>query len=346
MFEFQTLSKNIFEDCYSTDFNNPFNYGHLENQPQYQEITSIDRVRPSHTTRKTNCSVREGGRCSDLSGRMMIIMIMLLCIFGISTIVENSSGSMMFVPVFPVVKSSEFNKSYDPIQSSSVQPDSEIPLLKNHINFSDAVFNVPIKITTNSTTSYIDRQIILDASSNSKDERIMCELSEHLDMPKRVMGWRCIDEDASIPPCQWTGVVCDKNHRVIVLEMKSSSIRGSLPPSIDKLSHLERLNFRDNLITGSIPPSITKIKYLREIDLSDNMLWGGVPPMLGKLSNLESLDLSNNSLTGKLPRVFDKPPSRISSMDFSGNKIAGPIPPVLGKISTLHRLLLHDNVLR
>lgn len=371
MFELENLSRNLFGECCSTDFNNnnPFNYGHLENQSQYQEIASIDGVKPYHTVTKISRSDREAGSFSDLSSKMVIIMTILLCLFGIITIVEEGTGSTTSFPRYPVVNSSELNKSYGPLQTSSpqvvfsmssspelsptsVQPASAIsgissslsPLksLKNHVNSSAADFDVPMNIAAIGTTSSVG----LSDVSNSKDEGIMCELSEHLDMPKRVIGWKCNDEEAALPPCQWSGVACDKNHRVVVLEMKSSSIRGSLPPSIDKLSHLERLNFHDNLITGSIPPSIAKIKNLREINLSDNKLWGGVPPKLGKLSKLESLYLSNNSLTGKLPRVFDKPPFRISSMDFSGNKITGPIPPVFGKISTLRSLLLHDNVLR
>lgn len=63
----------------------------------------------------------------------------------------------------------------------------------------------------NIAESHNDRFKIFKDSTNGKDEEIMCELSEHLGMPKRVMGWKCTDKKkAIIPPCKWSGVACDE----------------------------------------------------------------------------------------------------------------------------------------
>ena len=182
-------------------------------------------------------------------------------------------------------------------------------------------------------------------SVGSKDEDIMCEMSSSLDLPKQIVGWSCNSNKALVPTCQWSGVECDPTSRVVAIEITSKSVRGTLPPSIDKLNALTRLDLHDNLLSGTIPPNIAKIKTLREIILGDNKLINGIPPKIGRMPNLLTLSLNNNSLSGKLPYLFDKPPFQITSIDISGNHITGQIPLTFGKISSLKSLALNGNSL-
>lgn len=183
-------------------------------------------------------------------------------------------------------------------------------------------------------------------SSPSKDMFAMCELADSLAMPKQIKGWQCDNEGtATLPTCQWSGVTCDSKNRVTGIEMVSKSVRGTVPPSIDKLNMLMKLDLRDNLIDGTIPPNLAKIRTLQLVLLGDNKLENGVPPKMGRLPNLLTLSLNNNSLSGKLPFLFDKPPFQVTNIDLSGNHITGQIPPTFGKISSLKSLLLNGNSL-
>ncbi len=79
---------------------------------------------------------------------------------------------------------------------------------------------------------------------------------------------------------------------------------------------------RTSLLTGYIPPELNSLKLLSRLDLSHNTL-SSTLPSFKSLSLLKTLDLSYNQLNGVLdPSIL--PPS-IISLSLSHNLISGPL---------------------
>jgi Leucine-rich repeat (LRR) protein len=89
-----------------------------------------------------------------------------------------------------------------------------------------------------------------------------------------------------------------------VLDLRSSSVLGPIPPSIGSLNQLNRLLLAHNSLTGIIPDSLRQLSSLSALNLSHNMFTGSIPSSFSALSNLKILDLSSNFLSGPIPPEF------------------------------------------
>ncbi|KAI3841502.1 hypothetical protein MKX03_031115 [Papaver bracteatum] len=170
--------------------------------------------------------------------------------------------------------------------------------------------------------------------------------------------------------CSWTGITCSRRHqtRVIVLNLFSRGLVGSISPHIGNLTflkildldvnefsgdipqeigHLFRLQFlylSNNSLQGEIPKNITSCTELRFLYLNSNELVGRIPPELGSLSNLVIFEVSNNYLEGAVPVSL----SNLSALDtfsITSNNLHGSIPPELGKFSSLQFFQIGGNKL-
>ena len=100
------------------------------------------------------------------------------------------------------------------------------------------------------------------------------------------------------PLGEWFGVVTDSNGRVTSLALPGNGLSGAIPPALDRLVSLERLDLGarwdpevgwvDNELSGVIPPELGGLTHLRVLLLRDNELSGVIPPELGALTNLKS----------------------------------------------------------
>ncbi|XP_047317654.1 receptor-like kinase TMK4 [Impatiens glandulifera] len=151
--------------------------------------------------------------------------------------------------------------------------------------------------------------------------------------------------------CTWTGIKCDATNLVISIDLSSSSISGSLPPDLNRLSQLQTLFFQKNRLSGPIP-SLANLTSLREIHLDDNDFssfppdffsglcglhimgisnnmnlapWS-IPADLAHCGNLATFTASNASIIGLLPDIFSSFPS-LQNLHLSYNNITGPLPP-------------------
>lgn len=129
-----------------------------------------------------------------------------------------------------------------------------------------------------------------------------------------------------------------------VLDLRSATIIGPIPPSLGSLSKLTQLYLSDNGLTGIIPSSLGQLEELSILDLSRNSLTGLIPSGFSSLQNLTRLDLSSNFLSGPIPPGLVKL-SRLQFLSLSDNSLAASIPAELGDLSRLVELNLSKNSL-
>ncbi|KAJ8643906.1 hypothetical protein MRB53_005654 [Persea americana] len=159
--------------------------------------------------------------------------------------------------------------------------------------------------------------------------------------------------------CMWPGVACSTRHqRVVLLDLSSLKLEGSLSPYIGNLSFLRSIRFADNCFHGEIPQEInclfrlqylslrnnsfqgeiltnlTSLSHLRVIDLGNNNFVGNIPVDLGSLSNLDALWLSTNYLTGNIPPSLGNL-SSLTILSLAANRLEGSIPNNLSRLSKL-----------
>jgi len=103
-------------------------------------------------------------------------------------------------------------------------------------------------------------------------------------------GWSPRDGD----PCSWDGVRC-VDGRVVMLNLKGLSLRGTLGPELGTLSHLRALVLSNNFFSGPIPKELSALAMLEILDLSNNNLSGEVPQEIAEMQSLKHLLLFNNS---------------------------------------------------
>ena len=116
--------------------------------------------------------------------------------------------------------------------------------------------------------------------------------------------------------------------------LHSNKIFGPIPPDIEKLTLLERLDLAHNEFSTGIPIEISKLSSLNSLRLNGNFLSGTIPEELGELTNLGELFLGNNELNGPIPNSF-KNLSRLFGLSLSHNQLSGPIPPFFQDFSLI-----------
>ncbi|KAL3639179.1 hypothetical protein CASFOL_017086 [Castilleja foliolosa] len=127
--------------------------------------------------------------------------------------------------------------------------------------------------------------------------------------------------------------------------LSNNSITGNMPTSLGNLVKLSVLDLSQNLLTGQIPKEIISLKKnLTKLDLSSNFLSGLIPAEFGSFSSLVLLNLSNNSLSGSIPVELGKL-SRLVELDLGYNSLVGSLPMGLGDLSSLRRMIIGNNLL-
>ncbi|XP_047307650.1 receptor-like protein 7 [Impatiens glandulifera] len=101
--------------------------------------------------------------------------------------------------------------------------------------------------------------------------------------------------------CQWLGIGCDLNGRVIVLDLNGEMISGGInqTSSLFSLQFLQRLNLANNRFNSAqIPSGVGNLIELRYLNLSSCGLTGQIPIELSRLTRLVVLDLSSLYFAG------------------------------------------------
>ena len=143
--------------------------------------------------------------------------------------------------------------------------------------------------------------------------------------------------------CNFTGVQCDTDGNVIILDLDEQGLSGTLPESIGELTGLHRLRLFNNNMFGTIPTSLYNLVELRQINLEFNEFSGIViPEEVGNLQRLKRYLVQGNDFEGTIPESVCSL-YQLRALDLSDNpSIHGTIPACLGDSALLSVLNLRN----
>ncbi|KAI7741593.1 hypothetical protein M8C21_019870 [Ambrosia artemisiifolia] len=133
-----------------------------------------------------------------------------------------------------------------------------------------------------------------------------------------------------------------------VVDFSMNNLSGKLPMDIFlDLRRLKTLNLGFNNFIGRLPESLSDMTNLERFDVSSNRISGGIPGGIcqgGDATRLHVLYLQNNRLTGSIPATVSNC-SQLVSLDLSFNYLTGKIPESFGYLSKLQDLIIWMNLL-
>ncbi|GLJ08079.1 hypothetical protein SUGI_0081010 [Cryptomeria japonica] len=101
--------------------------------------------------------------------------------------------------------------------------------------------------------------------------------------------------------CNWTGITCNDQKRVVSVVLKYKELSGQIPPHMGNISFLTTLDLSYNYLSGSSTHHFGRLEKLQYLNLDGNHLQGSIPPSMGTCTNLLHLTLENNFLSGSIP---------------------------------------------
>ncbi|KAJ8536544.1 hypothetical protein K7X08_034945 [Anisodus acutangulus] len=141
-------------------------------------------------------------------------------------------------------------------------------------------------------------------------------------------------------PCNSVGISCERRLtnnsyvlRVTRIVLKSYGLKGTLSPSIGRLSELKELSLQNNELFDIIPTQIISCRKLEILNLQNNQFSGKVPSELSSLVRLRILDLGSNELSGNLN--FLKYFPNLEKISLADNMFTGKIPQSLKSFRNL-----------
>lgn len=157
----------------------------------------------------------------------------------------------------------------------------------------------------------------------SDDASVMLALRKSLDPPES-LGW---SDDAD--PCYWKGVVCSPEKRVTRIQIGHQNLQGTLPPTLQSLTALQRLELQYNNISGPIS-SLSGLSSLQVLILSNNQFSSVPSDFFTGMSSLQSIEIDNNPLSGwEIPESL-RNASLLQNFSANSANITGTIPDFLG----------------
>ncbi|XP_059460313.1 receptor protein kinase CLAVATA1-like [Corylus avellana] len=180
--------------------------------------------------------------------------------------------------------------------------------------------------------------------TNGGDLEVLLKLKSAMTGPK---GSGLKDWNSSSPTahCFFSGVSCDKDSRVVSLNVTSSPLYGFLPPEIGLLDRLVNLTISGDNLTGRLPKEIEKLTSLKILNISNNIFTGNFPgKIIVGMTELEVLDTYNNNFSGPLPTELVSL-KNLRHLCLGGNYFSGPIPESYSEIQSLEFLGLNGNAL-
>ena len=142
--------------------------------------------------------------------------------------------------------------------------------------------------------------------------------------------------------CSWTGVTCDDSGTSVVgLSFDFTNMTGTLPTSLNQLTHLASLQIADQPELGGNFPSLAGMTQLQSIDIRNTAISGHLPSLAG-LTNLQSANFISNQFGGAIPPFGELP--ALAWYSASGNQLTGRVPSLAG-LSSLGGFFIDNNQL-
>ena len=183
--------------------------------------------------------------------------------------------------------------------------------------------------------------VTFEVGGNNETDRLALLVfkAKIIDDPLQIMSsW-----NDSIHFCQWRGVSCDRRHqRVIVLDLGSTKLVGSISPHVGNLSFLKNLTLKNNSFHNEIPTKIGNLRRLQVLYLVNNTLSGKIPSNISGCTNLKFFRVSHNLLDGEIPTTLGTL-SKLQFVAFENNNFIGSILPSFGNLSSLEVFGAYSN---
>ncbi|KAD4982861.1 hypothetical protein R6Q59_002506 [Mikania micrantha] len=179
---------------------------------------------------------------------------------------------------------------------------------------------------------------------DSSDLRGLKGFMQELESP--IDGWWPLNSNSSsFNCCNWTGIACDSDSgRIVGLELPKKRLTGGFSDQISDLDQLRTLNLSHNFLKGMIPISLFRLTHLEILDLSSNEFNGGFPVSM-HLPALQSLDLSDNRFLDSIPAGICVNSTRIQVLKLAANSLTGGIPSELQNCAFLEHICVASNSL-
>ncbi|KAL3777772.1 hypothetical protein HJC23_008889 [Cyclotella cryptica] len=149
---------------------------------------------------------------------------------------------------------------------------------------------------------------------------------------------------SSADECEWYGVTCDENGRVVGLEVAENNWIGAIPPEISRLEYLQYLALPNNCLYGTLPPELGNMMQLKELNLSLNRLSGLIPDELYNLSTLVRIDFSSqNSWNETKCYMLSEGATGNPNYNYINLGLQGAVLENIWRLQDLRELFLYDN---
>lgn len=137
-------------------------------------------------------------------------------------------------------------------------------------------------------------------------------------------GWQNGSAGSDCNVCNWFGVTCNDEDRVMEIRLPNNGLSGTLPASMTNIGLLKTLVLYDNNFSGALPTWFSGFLHIETIDLGGNNYSGTLPANLALISGLKNLYLDNNNLSGALlPSLSNVD---LSLIYLNGNNFTGCFP--------------------
>jgi Leucine-rich repeat (LRR) protein len=211
-------------------------------------------------------------------------------------------------------------------------------------------------------------------SGADSEKSALLELkSSFLDPYGVLVSWNLSNSDH----CDWTGVSCSSNSRVVAVNISgggdggnsgsfscgeygnfplygfgirraclnsNGKLGGFLSSAIAKLAEIRVLSLPFNDLGGDIPSEVWDLEKLEVLDLESNKFTGSLPVQFRGLSRLRVLNLGFNKIIGEIPNSLSNCLG-LQFLNLAGNRVNGSVPRFVGKFSDLRGLYLSFNQL-
>lgn len=141
--------------------------------------------------------------------------------------------------------------------------------------------------------------------------------------------------------CEHPGLICDSEGFILSIDLRESSLVGTIPKEIHSLVRLRALRLNDNALFGELPTSLLGMNSLRYLNLGHNLFEGTFPDFTGLMA-LRRLILDRNSFSGTIPSEICQL-TNLEALELSAcTKLYGTLPSCLGNLTSLNVLRITD----